>query len=101
MTEDHGAPEAGQLPRAWTGGRRETESPKSVRRKKSVAGQFRMKYAVSWDECPQALHEGFSILPYLEIRAYQKAVSVVAKTREGTVSVTRKHKFLSGKRRNL
>ena len=29
MAEDYGAPEAGQLPRAWTKGRRETESPKS------------------------------------------------------------------------
>ena len=26
MAEDHGAPEAGQLPRVWTRGRRETES---------------------------------------------------------------------------
>ena len=66
MAEDRGAPEAGQLPRAWTRGRRETESPKSERRKESVAGQCRMKSEVSWDECPQALHEGFSILPILE-----------------------------------
>ena len=43
MAEDHGAPEAGQLPRAWTRGRRETESPKSERRKESVAGQCRMR----------------------------------------------------------
>ena len=26
MAEDHGAPEAGKLPRVWTRGRRETES---------------------------------------------------------------------------
>ena len=26
IAEDHGAPEAGQLPRAWTRGRRETET---------------------------------------------------------------------------
>ena len=26
MAEDHGAPEAGQLPKAWTRGRKETES---------------------------------------------------------------------------
>ena len=26
MAEDHGVPEAGLLPRAWTKGRRETES---------------------------------------------------------------------------
>ena len=43
MAEDHGAPEAGQLPRAWTRGRKETESPKSERRKESVAGQCRMR----------------------------------------------------------
>ena len=29
MAEDHRAPEAGQLPRAWTRGRREREKPKS------------------------------------------------------------------------
>ena len=33
MAEDHGAPDAGQLSRAWTRGRRETESPKSERRR--------------------------------------------------------------------
>ena len=43
MAEDHGAPEAGQLPRVWTRGCRETESPKSERRKESVAGQRRMR----------------------------------------------------------
>ena len=31
-----------------------------------------------------------------EIRALQKAVSVAAKTREGTASMTREHKFLGG-----
>ena len=31
MAEDHGAPEAGQLLRAWTRGRRETESRQRVR----------------------------------------------------------------------
>ena len=30
MAEDHGAPEAGQLPRVWTRGRKETESRQSV-----------------------------------------------------------------------
>ena len=44
MAEDHGAPEAGQISRAWTRGRRETrESPKSERRKESVAGPCRMR----------------------------------------------------------
>ena len=40
MAEDHGAPEAGQLSMVWTRGHR--ESPKSERRKESVAGQCRM-----------------------------------------------------------
>ena len=31
MVEDHGAPEAGQLPRVWTRGHRETESRQRVR----------------------------------------------------------------------
>ena len=31
MSRDHGAPEAGQLPRVWTRGRRETESRQRVR----------------------------------------------------------------------
>ena len=43
MAEDHGAPEAKQLSRARTRGRREIESPKSKRRKESVAGQCRMR----------------------------------------------------------
>ena len=33
MAEDHGAPEVGQLPRAWTRGRRDRESSKSERRR--------------------------------------------------------------------
>ena len=33
MAENHGAPEAGQLSRAWTRGRRERESPMSERRR--------------------------------------------------------------------
>ena len=45
---------------------RDRESPKSERRKESVAGQCIMRLEVSWDECPQALQEGFSILPILE-----------------------------------
>ena len=43
MVEDHGDPEAGQLSRALTRGRKETESAKSERRKESVAGQRRMR----------------------------------------------------------
>ena len=30
MSEDYGAPEAGQLPRVWARGRRETESRQRV-----------------------------------------------------------------------
>ena len=41
MAEDHGAPEAGQLSRVWTRGRR--ESPKSEGRKESAAAQCRMR----------------------------------------------------------
>ena len=45
MAEDHRAPEARQLPRAWTRGREERviESSKSERRKESVAGQCRIR----------------------------------------------------------
>ena len=35
MAEDHGAPEARQLPRAWTIGRKETESRQRVSGAKS------------------------------------------------------------------
>ena len=35
MAEDHGAPEAGQLPRVWTRGHRETESRQRVSAAKS------------------------------------------------------------------
>ena len=38
MAEDHGAPETAKLPKVWPRDRRETESPKSERRKESVAG---------------------------------------------------------------
>ena len=43
MAEDHGAPDAVQLPRVWTRDLRDRESPKSERRKESVAGQCRMR----------------------------------------------------------
>ena len=36
MAEDHGAPEAGQLFRAWTRGRRETESRQRASDAKSL-----------------------------------------------------------------
>ena len=66
MAEVDGAPEAGQLPKSWTRGRRETESFQRVSDAESVAGQCRMRGKVYWDECPQALEEEFSILPILE-----------------------------------
>ena len=40
MADDHGAPEVGQLSRAWTRSHRET---KAERREESVAGQYRMR----------------------------------------------------------
>ena len=43
MAEDHGAPEAGQLPRVWTRGHTETESRQRVSGAESVAGQCRMR----------------------------------------------------------
>ena len=44
MAEGHGAPEAGQLPRVWTRGSKETESrQRASGAKKSVAGQCRMR----------------------------------------------------------
>ena len=48
MAEDHEAPEAGQFPTVWTRGRKETEkeeteSPKSERRKESVARRNKQK----------------------------------------------------------
>ena len=52
MAEDHGDPEVGQFSRSWTRDRRETESPKSERRKESLGGKRRMRGEVSWDECP-------------------------------------------------
>ena len=36
-----------------------------------------------------------------EVRIYKKAVSIAAKTREDTASMTREHKCLSGNRGNL
>ena len=43
MAEDHGAPEAGQLPRVWARGRRETESGQRASGAESVVGQCRMR----------------------------------------------------------
>ena len=59
---------------------------------------------MSWDECSQALQEGFSILPILgprDIRTEKKAVFVAAKTRENTASMTTEHKFLGRNRGDL
>ena len=43
IAEDHGALEARKLPRAWTIGRRETESRQRASGTKSIAGQCRMR----------------------------------------------------------
>ena len=43
MAEDHEALEAGKLPRVCTIGRRKEELSKSEQRKKSVAGQCRIR----------------------------------------------------------
>ena len=74
MAEDHGAPKAGQLSRAWTRGREKTESRQRVSGVESVAGQCRMRWEVSWDQCAQALQEGFSILPILNKNLKQGCV---------------------------
>ena len=66
MSEDHGAPEAGQLSKVWTRGRKEAESRQRASGAESVTGQCRMRRQVSWDECTDVLQEGFSILPILE-----------------------------------
>ena len=85
MAEDHGAPEAEQLLRVWTRGRKETkESPKSERRKESVAGQCRMRWEVSWDECPLTLQEEFSILPILEREKPNRRLCPLQRRRERT-----------------
>ena len=43
MAEDHGAPEADQIHKVWTRGRRETESRQNEWRREPVAGQCRMR----------------------------------------------------------
>ena len=56
-----------------------------------------MKREVSWNGCPQAMHKGISILPYLVTKdLIRKAVSLAVKTRQDTASMTKNHKFLSG-----
>ena len=60
MAEDHGAPETGQLNRAWI------EVVKRQRVAKKRAAQRVCSWTVQNEMCPQALHEGFSILPILE-----------------------------------
>ena len=44
MAREHGAPDSGQLSKAWTRGRREKEFRKSERRKRKTAqNEMRMK----------------------------------------------------------
>ena len=102
MAEDSGAPEAGQLPRAWTRGRRELQS----RRRASGARICSWTVQNEQRDVTGQMSTGAAgrILDSAnprEIRAKQKAVPVVAKTKEGVVSVMREHKFLSGNKGNL
>ena len=97
MAEDHVVPEAGQLPRVWTRGRKETESRQRVR-SWTVQNETRgVLGRVSTGAAGRILN---SANPR-EIRTKKKTVSVAAKTREDTASMTREHKFLSGNRGNL
>ena len=66
MAEDRGTPEAGHLLRAWTRGRRDTESFQKARGAESVVEQCRLRSEVPSDGWPLALHHRFSILPILE-----------------------------------
>ena len=77
MAEDYRAPEAKQLPWAWTKDRERFE-----RRKETVSGQCKMMCEVSSVGWSQTLHEKFFILP---IRVQQKAVSLAAKKKERTL----------------
>ena len=54
-----------------------------------------------WDECPGAAGRIFDSANPRETGAYQKAVSVTAKMREDTASMTWEYKFLGGNRENL
>ena len=103
MAEDHGAPEAGQLPRARArarGRRKIVTKERAVQRVRSWTVQNEMRGVLGRVSAPTAKRILDSTIPR-EIRAKQKAVSVTAKTRENTASVTREHKFLSGNRGNL
>ena len=101
MVEDHGAPEAGKLPRIWARGCKETVSRQRVSGTKSPqldsADEMRsVPGRVSTGAAGRILN---SANPR-EIRIRKKAAPAAAKTREDTASTTREHKFPGGNRGN-
>ena len=101
MAKDHGAPEAGQLSRAWIRGRRDRKLQKSEQRRvRNWTVHDKMRGVL--DGCPQALQEGFSILPILEReRSLTDGCVRCSEDRENTANVTREHKFIGENRGNL
>ena len=97
MAENHGAPEAGKRPKVWTRGRRETKSHQRVH---SWTVQSEMRGVLGRVSKGAAGRILDSANPR-EIRTYKKAVSVAAKTREDTASMTRERKFLGEIQGNL
>ena len=83
MVEDHGTPEAA-TPLAWTRGHREAGSRQRASGAKSP--QLGSVEYVSWDECPPALQEGFSILPILERQQLNSRLCPLQRRRESTSS---------------
>ena len=66
MAENHGAPEAGQLSMAWTRGRKEIESCQRTSGARVHNRTVQNEMRGVRKQYPQALQEGFSILPILE-----------------------------------
>ena len=94
MVENHGALEAGQISRT---------GPEVVQREgvteerpaqKVRSWRIRNKMRYFWGRIITCAEQ--SILNSSEIRVQRKAVSVEAKTRESTMSVTLEPKFVSG-----
>ena len=103
MTENHGAPEPGQLSRTW--------KPEMIERQR-VAKERAPLRVRSWtmqNEMRGVLGRvfagaGWKILDstnFSEIKVQQKATSVTMEAREHTVSVTRELNFLNRNRGNL
>ena len=78
MAEDHGAPEARQLPRAWTKGRRKTVAKeRAAQTVRSWTGQNEMRGVLGRVSAGAAGRILNSVNPS-EIRTKPKAVSVAA-----------------------